>query len=280
LTADGLAANATRFSGFADLYDGARPTPPASLAPLLLSYAGVERAGLVVDLGSGTGLSTRWCAEWADHVVGVEPNADMRRTAQSRPLRTVEYVDGFSHATGLASGGADLALAVQALHWMEPDATFAEVHRILRGGGVFAAVDCDWPPSVGNARAEAAWAECRARCRRAEAEQLSDIRRWDKAGHLARMRDSGAFAWTGEVALHAIEPGDAHRFVDLLRSQGDLQTLLKRGVTEEELGVDACLRECLAAIGSGPRDIVFTYRVRIGVTGPAAPDGVTSRGGG
>ena len=78
MTTEDLAANATRFSGFADLYDDARPTPPLALAALLASYAGVERPALVVDLGSGTGLSTRWCAPWADRVIGVEPSDDMR----------------------------------------------------------------------------------------------------------------------------------------------------------------------------------------------------------
>lgn len=266
MTAEDLAANATRFSGFADLYDGARPTPPADLAALLASYAGVTRPALVVDLGSGTGLSTRWCAGWSDRVIGVEPNADMRAVARAQPLTGVEYVEGFSHATGLPEACADLALAVQALHWMEPVGTFAEAARILRPGGVFAALDCDWPPSVGNARAEAAWAECRARCRHAEAEHAGDIRRWDKEGHLARMGDSGAFAWTHEVVLHTVEPGDAGRFVDLLRSQGDLQTLLKHGVTEEQLGVPECLATCVAALGAGPRGILFTYRVRLGIT--------------
>ena len=37
-------------------------------------------------------------------------------------------------------------MAVQALHWMEPAPTFGEVARLLRPGGVFAALDCDWPP--------------------------------------------------------------------------------------------------------------------------------------
>jgi SAM-dependent methyltransferase len=301
MTAEGLAANADRFSGFADLYDDARPTPPAELAPLLTSYAEVERPALVVDLGSGTGLSTRWCAGWADRVVGVEPNHDMRLHAASRELPNVEFVEGYSHATGLPSGCADLVLAVQALHWMDPVATFAEVARVLRPGGVFAAVDCDWPPSVGNAHAEAAWERARATCKRGEdglaaglegaalvasldgapafveRERFNrddeqhrrvgiGVRRWAKDGHLRRMHESERFRWTREVVLHTVEPGDAERFVDLLRSQGDLQTLLKHGVTEEQLGVTACLDECVAAIGTAPRDILFTYRVRLGVT--------------
>jgi SAM-dependent methyltransferase len=190
----------------------------------------------------------------------------MRRAAQDQPLANVDYVAGFSHATGLPDRCADVVVAVQALHWMEPDTTFTEVARVLRPRGVFAALDCDWPPSIGNARAEAAWSRCRATCRAAEAEVDPGVRRWDKERHLQRMTESGAFTWTREVVLHAIEPGSAARFVDLLRSQGDLQTVVKHGYTEEQLGVTAFHDECVAAVGAGPRDIVSTYRVRLGVT--------------
>lgn len=31
---------------------------------------------------------------------------------------------------------------------MPPERTFAEIARVLRAGGVFAALDCDWPPLV------------------------------------------------------------------------------------------------------------------------------------
>ena len=72
--------NLTRFSGFADLYDANRPSAPARLGPLLARYAGVDRP-VVVDLGCGTGLSSRWAAGWADRVIGIEPNDDMRAVA-------------------------------------------------------------------------------------------------------------------------------------------------------------------------------------------------------
>jgi SAM-dependent methyltransferase len=295
-----LHANADRFSGFADLYDEVRPTPPDDLAQLLCAYARVEPPELVVDLGSGSGLSTRWAAGWAGRVVGVEPNADMRTNAERTRTRNVEFVDGLSHQTGLPDGCADLVVAVQALHWMEPVSTFAEAARILRPGGVFAAIDCDWPPVVGDAEVEAAWDQVHARARRGEDAlatglrgdaligALDDgqlelqtatsgwdaqpqrvvavgVRRWGKGAHLQRMNESGAFRWTREISLHRIEPGSADRFVDLLRSQGGLQTLYAHGVDEDTLGVTALESQCRRRLGSGPLDLYFTYRVRVGV---------------
>ena len=155
-----LDANANRFAGFADLYDSVRPTPPTALSDVLTRYAG-GRPALVVDLGCGTGLSTRWAAGWAARVIGVEPSADMRaRAAAVTDDPNVRYVDGWSSDTHLPAGSADVVLAVQALHWMEPNGTFAEVARLLRPGGVFAALDCDWPPSkTRTARVPAAFRE-------------------------------------------------------------------------------------------------------------------------
>ena len=59
------------------------------------------------------------------------------------------YQPGFSFATGLPDASADVVIAVQAMHWMEPVSTLAEVARILRPGGVFASFDADWPPVAG-----------------------------------------------------------------------------------------------------------------------------------
>ncbi len=157
-----LDANARRFSGFADLYDAVRPVPPRVLADVITRYVGGPPA-ITVDLGSGTGLSTRWAGGWAGQVIGVEPNADMRLRAATVTADTnVSYVQSWSHATDLRDESADVVLAVQALHWMDPSSTFDEVARILRPGGVFAALDCDWPPAVGNANAEQAWHNARA----------------------------------------------------------------------------------------------------------------------
>src|SRR5690606_15398774 len=111
--------------------------------------AAVERPALVVDVGSGTGLSTRLWAGRADQVIGIEPGDDMRRQAEAQTAApSVRYQPGYSTATGLPDACADIVTVSQALHWMEPEPTFAEMARILRPGGVFAAFDCDWPPTM------------------------------------------------------------------------------------------------------------------------------------
>jgi SAM-dependent methyltransferase len=293
--------NEERFSGFADVYDANRPAPPRALGPLLVSYARVE-APRVVDLGSGTGLSSRWAASWAGSVVGVEPNDDMRAVAESRTSSVVTFRAATSDDTGLDENVADVVLAVQAMHWMEPNATLAEVARILRPGGVFAVADADWPPVSGVAAAEAAWIALARRIRVFEAraaraksgaelrrpvrdddpaladEDLRDphrnramprgVRSWPKGEHLDRMEASGCFAFVRELLFDEPVGGDADRFVALMRSQGSYQGLRRLGLTDQELGVvdfERAVRDSFSSSTVPPR-LSFSWRVRIGVT--------------
>jgi SAM-dependent methyltransferase len=265
---DSFAATIERFSGFADDYDRHRPQPPQALAALLMRIAQCPRPALVVDLGSGTGLSSRYWSDKAERVVGIEPSADMRRTAMEHgSAGNLQFHDGFSHRTGLPAGAAQIVTCMQSLHWMEPQGTFEEARRLLRSGGVFAAVDYDWPPATGSWQADLAWEECRQRAARLEATLASERRprRWDKAQHLLRMQQSGCFRFTREVLMHHIDQGDALRHVGLLRSQGGIMDLLKAGHSSAELGIDALELIAQAELGSVARPWLWSARVRLGV---------------
>jgi SAM-dependent methyltransferase len=127
-------------AGFAADYDRFRPRPPAALLELLPLLVGLDRLKLVVDLGSGTGLSARLWAERADEVVAIEPNEAMRTFAERATTAAhVRYLGTSSYETGLPDASADLVTAAQSLQWMRPERVFPEVARILRPGGVFCA---------------------------------------------------------------------------------------------------------------------------------------------
>ncbi len=258
-----------RFTGWAGLYDRHRPEPPATLADLARVIGGLPVPALVVDLGSGTGLSTRYWAGRALHVVGIEPSADMRRQAEVQTqAANVSYREGFGHATGLPGACAEIVSCSQALHWMEPAATFREVARILRRGGVFTACDYDWPPTTGRWEVDTAYQDC-IRC----AEELearlgisAGLRHWrDKDQHLARMQASGCFRFTKEVGLHHVDPGNADRLVGILLGQGAVAGLMKRGRSEAELGIDRFRQTARAVLGAGLQPWYWSARVRVGI---------------
>jgi SAM-dependent methyltransferase len=261
-----LSANAARFAGCGDVYDASRPSPPPALLDILMQLAEAPRPALVVDLGSGTGLSTAIWASRAAEVVGVEPSGDMRRQAEARSLANVRYLAGYANATGMPDGCADIVTCAQSLHWMEPVSTFAEIARILRNGGVFAAYDYDWPPTIGR-EVEQAHQTFAARMHQAErSHALSrDVRYWDKHSHLERMRESGLFRATREILLEHVEQGGAERFIGLELSQGGVATLLKNGVSEDEIGITALRESARRLFGKSTALWHFSYRARVGV---------------
>ena len=58
------------WTGKANSYDRARPTPPLALLDLLTQVIHTPHPALVVDVGSGTGLSTAIWGERAELVIG------------------------------------------------------------------------------------------------------------------------------------------------------------------------------------------------------------------
>jgi SAM-dependent methyltransferase len=258
-----LSASGYGRTGFAQGFDHNRPSPPDALLEILCVEAQAERPKIVVDLGSGTGLSTRVWAERAEEVVGVEASPEMYLQAErATAAENVRFVQAYAQATGLPDAAADIVTCSQSFHWMEPMATLAEAARILRPGGVFAAYDYDWPPIV-HPEVEAAFEELvqHIGMRRA----LRGQPRHTKDMHLDRIRESGHFRFVREVVLHSRERGSAERIVGMALSLGPLTVLLNEGVSEEEIGL-AALREAAArALGNDEVDLYLGYRVRLGV---------------
>jgi ubiquinone/menaquinone biosynthesis C-methylase UbiE len=259
------------WTGKASSYDRVRPTPPPALLDLLTQLIQLPHPALVVDVGSGTGLSTAIWGERAERVIGIEPNADMRKEAvhkvEDLPYAAqIEYREGLAHQTGLSDGCADIVTAAQAFHWMEPTSTLAEIARILRPGGLFAAYDYDWPPAlhweldrlaqeVGKRLMELVMARGLART----------LTFWSKEQHLSRMRESAHFRFTREVLLHQIEHGDAARFLEMMRSNAFSNQFELNTLTEQEIGFDRLSSAAFQYIGSEPIPWYWSYRVRIGI---------------
>ena len=128
-----------RFTGLAEAYSKYRPGYPPEAVDFIIEKRALGSASLLVDVGCGTGISSRLFAERGVPVLGIEPNAEMRATASATSTafgsKTPTYQDGRAESTGLPDGVADTVVAAQAFHWFDAHAALTEFHRILKPSG-------------------------------------------------------------------------------------------------------------------------------------------------
>ena len=128
-----------RFSGLADIYAKHRPSYPEQAIQFIMQRCGLVEESILIDIGSGTGISSRLFANLGVHVIGIEPNSDMREKAQADisddRSASISYVDGQAESTGLPAAHADAVLCAQSFHWFDADKALAEFRRILKPNG-------------------------------------------------------------------------------------------------------------------------------------------------
>ncbi len=102
----------------------------------------------ILDVGSGTGLSTFELASYAHLVIGVEPEEAMRavakRYAVEQGITNVRFLGGWAEALPLEDRSVDMVVAITlaSLYSEENIVRFAhESERVVKPGGVVLAVD-------------------------------------------------------------------------------------------------------------------------------------------
>jgi SAM-dependent methyltransferase len=83
-----------------------------------------------LDLGAGTGLSSRALLRCASRVIAVDPAPEMLAAAFRH--RSVAYVCAVAERLPLADGCCDLVSIGSAFHWCEPGALVDELDRVTR----------------------------------------------------------------------------------------------------------------------------------------------------
>jgi SAM-dependent methyltransferase len=262
-----MADATTRFSSYASDYDRVRPHPPELLTEVISQWTEVTDP-VVIDIGTGSGLSLLLWSGRAAKVTGVEPSGPMREIARQRAAALPDrdaftVVEARAEDTGMPAGSADIVTASQAMHWFDPDLALPEIARLLRPGGVLAAYDCDWPPCV-DWETDAAYLAYEEQRLALEIARGLQPPKAAKDEHAERMRRSGLFRFVTEIALHNRDEGDAQRLVDLALSQGGTVALLNAGLSEDELGLTR-LREVAARRIPHPVPFWWTYRIRLAV---------------
>ena len=123
----------TAFDGLVEDYDAARPSYPDDLFAALPPLAGTA----VVELGSGTGISTRALLGRGARVIATDLGPKVLRHNVNRSPRLRAMV-ARAEQLPLRDGVADLVCGAQMWHWVDAPAAAREVVRVLRPGGALA----------------------------------------------------------------------------------------------------------------------------------------------
>jgi len=243
-----LHINAERFSGgdYTLLYDRYRPTPPDALLDQAIQYRKNNMPSLLLDIGCGTGLSTFAWLDRVKKIIGIEPSPDMLSIANKKAeyFDNIYFLPSYAHELPMEVETVDIVSCSQAFHWMEPKATLKEISRVLRPEGVLIIYDCLWPPSF-NWKLEEAYRKLFDKVYEITDQHKEPLGlRWQKREHLANVEKSGHFRFIKTAMFHKVENGGKSQFLGLAESQGSLQALLKRGYSEEEVGL-AAFKEAL-----------------------------------
>jgi ubiquinone/menaquinone biosynthesis C-methylase UbiE len=227
---------------------------------MIEQFASIKTPALVVDLGCGTGLSTRYWSERAQQVIGIDPNPEMLALARTRTRApNTTYRQAYSHCTDLADAGADVVTCCQSLHWMDPDRTIAEVARVLRAGGVWAISHYLLP--LIHWELDGAVQRClelaKAKC--SELGLDKEHKEWP-AQHASRIDQSGRFHVV-ESGFQAIDKGAAERLQGLVRSLGWVSAPLKAGASEAALGLAALDEVSQRILANQSLDWFWSYRL-------------------
>ncbi|MGA1045756.1 MAG: class I SAM-dependent methyltransferase [Phycisphaerales bacterium] len=130
------------FAGRADDYAKARPSYPREAIDLVVR--GVRSGGRAIDVGCGTGISTRLLAARGLHVTGLDPNAEMLDAARREPsppgADSLDYALGDASLARLADASVDLVTCFQSFHWFDPSSVRRDFRRVLAPGGQVALV--------------------------------------------------------------------------------------------------------------------------------------------
>ena len=148
-----MAAQSFGEKDHAQLYAKYRPSYPDAMFEEIYKYCTSKKPygtslDVVVDVGCGSGQSTRPFCRFFRHVIGTDVSEQQIQSAivKTNEIRidstkTIEFrACPAEDLTFLENDSVDLVTAAQAFQWFNLDAFNSEVRRVLKPGGTFAAL--------------------------------------------------------------------------------------------------------------------------------------------
>ena len=254
--------NFEQWSGLSKIYHDIRPVPPEAIIKIILLWLKKEPE-TVVDVGCGTGLSTIIWNDIAKNIIGIEPNDDMRTTAEKNTVSdNIVFKKGFSNKTNLPSDYADVITVSQAFHWMDIDSTLFEFYRILKLGGVLAIYDFALPPIIGW-EIEKAFLDLRAKCTEITYSQKTPPVHNDKNTYNDRIKSFCKFKYSREAMCHSVEKWTLEKAMGLFVNISNASFAMKIDTSIKKDVDEFC--DLVKEKSSSEVEIIFPYKIVIAV---------------
>jgi SAM-dependent methyltransferase len=237
--------NKGAFQGLARLYARHRPSYPEPL--LLRLKTAIDRSAteqadnrVVVDIGSGSGISTRLIRRYLGpryEIIGIEPNPAMiqQAVADTSPELNIKYISGDAEHQPLASACAVGMVAAQAVQWFERVVFYREAARVLMAGGTLAIMQNNrcWQQSEFLEKYESF-------IERHNPEYSRDYRAFDIRAELATLpcfevEAPGIWRWTREMTIN--------EFVGMSLSSTKVNAIVRRLGEKRVIGIVTELAE-------------------------------------
>lgn len=122
----------------AKLYNKGRPYYHHGVLAMVASHLQWKnRFPIALDVGCGTGLSTRALLPYSEHIIGIDVSPAMIAEAYGDPR--IEYHVASAESLPVRDSQVNLLTLCEAFHWLEQKEFLEEVHRVMAPKGIFLA---------------------------------------------------------------------------------------------------------------------------------------------
>jgi ubiquinone/menaquinone biosynthesis C-methylase UbiE len=127
-----------RFSNRVENYVKYRPGYPQEAIEFIFERAKLNDKSVIADIGSGTGILTKYFNDRVSKIFAVEPNDEMRTAAETllKSQKNFVSVNGSAERTTLDDNSLDGIIVAQAFHWFDRNKVKQEFKRILKKNGL------------------------------------------------------------------------------------------------------------------------------------------------
>lgn len=111
----------TRFSNRVENYIKYRPGYPVEIINFMMNYLSLKPIDIIADIGSGTGIFSELLLKNGNTVYGIEPNNEMRISAEKILNRYKNFIsiNGTAESTTLNENNCDFITCAHAFHWFD-----------------------------------------------------------------------------------------------------------------------------------------------------------------